>query len=93
MSIQKEKVKTFYGVIWDAHDKSAMPDILHEDFTFRRSLGQEKQGLADFAEYAVESVNSSIQSNVGQVLSCQGKCRNYLIADPYPFGAQDGTPR
>ena len=47
----KEQVRKFYEILWDAHDKSAIPSLLHEKFTFRGSLGQVKKGHAGFAEY------------------------------------------
>jgi steroid delta-isomerase-like uncharacterized protein len=49
--MQKELVRKLYEVLWDAHDKDAIPSLLHDDFTFRGSLGQEKRGHAGFAEY------------------------------------------
>lgn len=49
--MQKEQVRRFYELIWNEHDKEVMPSILHEDFTFRGSLGQEKRGHAGFGEY------------------------------------------
>ena len=48
---RKRQVRRFYQEIWDAHDKSAMPSILHRDFTFRGSLGLVKRGHAGFGEY------------------------------------------
>ena len=50
-SMKKDTVDKFYEVLWDNHDKSAIPSVLHENFTFRGSLGQEKRGHAGFAEY------------------------------------------
>lgn len=47
----KEQVRRFYSILWDAHDLASMPSILHEDFNFRGSLGQEKKGHRGFAEY------------------------------------------
>ncbi len=38
-------------MLWNAHDKGAIPSVLHENFTFRGSLGQEKRGHEGFAEY------------------------------------------
>lgn len=49
--MHKEQVRKFYEVLWDAHDKDAIPSVLHESVTFRGSLGQEKRGHAGFAEY------------------------------------------
>ncbi len=50
--MHKEQVRKFYEVLWDNHDTDAIPSVLHEDFTFRGSLGQEKRGHGGFAEYA-----------------------------------------
>ena len=30
--IEKEQVIKFYEVIWNEHDKSAVPEVLHESF-------------------------------------------------------------
>ncbi len=51
MDQRKQQVRRFYEVLWDAHDKAVMPLVLHENFTFRGSLGREKQGYSGFAEY------------------------------------------
>lgn len=57
--MHKEQVCKFYQVLWDAHDKDAIPSVLHESFTFRGSLGQEKKGHAGFAEY-VDMVHKAL---------------------------------
>ena len=57
--MHKEQVRRFYEVLWDAHDKDAIPSILHENFTFRGSLGLEKRGHAGFAEY-VDMVHKAL---------------------------------
>ena len=57
--MHKEQVTKFYEVLWDAHDKEAIPSVLHENFTFRGSLGQEKHGHAGFAEY-VDMVHKAL---------------------------------
>lgn len=49
--MHKKQATRFYEVLWDAHDRDAIPSVLHENFTFRGSLGQEKRGHAGFAEY------------------------------------------
>ncbi len=59
MDAHKEQVKKFYRVLWDAHNKGEIPSVLHEDFTFRGSLGQEKRGHAGFAEY-VDMVHEAL---------------------------------
>jgi hypothetical protein len=32
--MHKEHVQKFYEILWDAHDKDAIPSVLHENFTF-----------------------------------------------------------
>ena len=49
--MHKEQVRKFYEVLWDSHDTDAIPSVLHKNFTFRGSLGQEKRGHGGFAEY------------------------------------------
>jgi len=51
VSSQIAQVLRFYEVLWDAHDRSAIPTVLHESVTFRGSLGLEKSGHDGFAEY------------------------------------------
>ncbi len=46
-----EIVERFYRDIWNRHDKSVIPVLLDEQFTFRGSLGQEKRGHEGFAAY------------------------------------------
>ncbi len=57
--MHKKQVRRFYEVLWNAHDNKAIPSVLHEDLTFRGSLGQEKQGHAGFAEY-VDMVHKAL---------------------------------
>ena len=57
--MHKEQVRRFYEVLWNAHDKDAMPSVLHENCTFRGSLGQEKRGHSGFAEY-VDMVHKAL---------------------------------
>jgi predicted ester cyclase len=51
LSPQKEIVRAFYKELWDHADKSLIPKIFHEDFTFRGSLGPVLVGHAEFAGY------------------------------------------
>jgi len=51
LSPQKEIVRVFYKELWDHADKSLIPVIFHEGFTFRGSLGQTLVGLDQFAGY------------------------------------------
>ncbi len=55
----KDQVRKFYAVLWDGRDKAAIPSVLHEEFTFRGSLGQEKTGHDGFAEY-VDMVHEAL---------------------------------
>ena len=51
VTARKVQVQRFYEVLWNAHDLDAIPSILHDDFTFRGSLGDERRGHQGFAEY------------------------------------------
>ncbi|MCB0015599.1 MAG: ester cyclase, partial [Anaerolineales bacterium] len=57
--MQKQQVRQFYEVLWDKHDKDAIPFVLHENVTFRGSLGQDKIGHSGFAEY-VDMVHNAL---------------------------------
>ena len=57
--VYKVQVRKFYEVLWDAHDKEEMPSVLHDNFTFRGSLGQEKRGHIGFGEY-VDMVHTAL---------------------------------
>ena len=51
LSPQKETVRVFYKELWDHANKSLIPRIFHERFTFRGSLGPELVGHDEFAGY------------------------------------------
>jgi len=51
LSPQKETVRVFYKELWDHANKSLIPRIFHEHFTFRGSLGPELVGHDEFAGY------------------------------------------
>ena len=51
LSPQKEMVRVFYKEMWGRADKSLIPTIFHEGFTFRRSLGPVLRGHQEFARY------------------------------------------
>ena len=55
----RHQVERFYTELWDAHDMTSIGEILHEDFTFRGSLGAGKRGHAGFAEY-VDGVHAAL---------------------------------
>lgn len=59
MSRRKDQVRRFYEVVWNGHDRTAIPSVLHENFTFRGSLGHEKRGHDGFAEY-VDMVHQAV---------------------------------
>lgn len=59
MSGGKGQVHRFYEVLWNARELEGMASILHEDFTFRGSLGERKKGRDGFAEY-VERVHAAL---------------------------------
>ena len=63
----KAQVRRFYELLWNAHDLTLMSTILHEDFTFRGSLGEEKQGYEGFAEYVgmVHTALGEYRCNIG----------------------------
>ena len=44
-------VESFYGDVWNRHDKSRIPELLSREFTFRGSLGDVKRGHDGFAAY------------------------------------------
>jgi predicted ester cyclase len=44
-------IERFYHEMWDRFDKTLIPVVLTEDVRFRGSLGQNKNGHAEFAEY------------------------------------------
>jgi predicted ester cyclase len=47
----KSIVQEFYGEVWNKHDKSRIPNVLHADLTFRGSLDQNKTGHEEFGGY------------------------------------------
>ena len=59
IAAHKEQVRRFYEVLWNDHDLSAMPEMLHEKFVFRGSLGDEKRGHDGLAEY-VNKVHAAL---------------------------------
>jgi steroid delta-isomerase-like uncharacterized protein len=56
---QRESIRLFYEEIWNAHDTTKIPMLLAEGFTFRGSLGEEKNGRTGFAEY-VHAVHEAL---------------------------------
>lgn len=68
LSPQKELVRLFYKELWDRADKSLIPRIFHEDFTFRGSLGPVLVGHAEFAGY-VDFVTGALGDYTSDILA------------------------
>jgi steroid delta-isomerase-like uncharacterized protein len=47
----RQQVERFYRLVWDARDLDAIPALLHDDCTFRGSLGHTMRGHAALAGY------------------------------------------
>ena len=61
MNNHEEQVRKFYTEIWDKRNFEEISNVLHKDFSFRGSLGQEKHGREGFKEY-VNFVHSSLSN-------------------------------
>lgn len=59
MNNHEEQVRKFYTEIWNKKNYEEISNVLHKDFSFRGSLGQEKKGHEGFKEYA-NLVHSSL---------------------------------
>ena len=68
LSPQKETVRMFYKDMWDHADKSLIPEIFHEGFTFRGSLGPSLTGYKEFAGY-VDWVTGTFERYTTDILS------------------------
>lgn len=62
-------VSDFYDKIWNAGERSALGELLAEDFIFRGSLGDEMQGRDRFWGY-VCGVRSALQDYRCDILEC-----------------------
>ncbi len=49
-SLNLRLIERFYNDMWNKFDQSLFPEILHEDLTFRGSLGHVNRGLNEFGE-------------------------------------------
>lgn len=67
LSPRKELVRVFYKEMWDCADKSLIPRIFHEGFTFRGSLGPVLVGHAGFAGY-VDFVTGALGNYTSDIL-------------------------
>jgi hypothetical protein len=68
LSPQKETVRIFYKELWDRADKSLIPQIFHEHFTFRGSLGPTLVGYDQFAGY-VDEVTEALGNYTTDILT------------------------
>jgi predicted ester cyclase len=64
---QKAMVRAFYKDLWDRADKSLIPTIFHEGFTFRGSLGPVLVGYDPFAGY-VDQVTAAFGDYTSDML-------------------------
>lgn len=67
LSPRKQVVHCFYKQMWDHADKSLIPSIFHEGFTFRGSLGPVLVGHAQFASY-VDLVTGALGNYTSDIL-------------------------
>jgi steroid delta-isomerase-like uncharacterized protein len=68
-----ELVRCFYEEIWNCGSKAKIPELLHEGFIFRGSLGQTKCGRDGFTEY-VEFVRDALSEYRCEIqeMVCEG---------------------
>jgi predicted ester cyclase len=67
LSPQKEVVRAFYKDMWDHADKSLIPHIFHEGFSFRGSLGPTLVGYEQFVGY-VDYVTGALDRYTTDIL-------------------------
>jgi len=68
LSIRKEAVRRFYKRVWDESEISLIPELFHENFTFRGSLGPLLVGHAQFVEY-VRWVTATFDDYTSDILA------------------------
>lgn len=89
---QKEAVRVFYKELWDHADKSLIPQIFHEGFTFRGSLGPTLVGHDQFAGYvdyvtgAFDKYTTDILAMIEEGNRVSGKMRFHGIHQKELFG-------
>jgi hypothetical protein len=67
-SHQKEVVRVFYKEMWDRANTSLVPQLFHQGFTFRGSLGPELVGHKQFIGY-VEFVSGALDRYTSDILA------------------------
>ena len=67
MTKNTQLIKTWYHEMWNRWNKAIIPSIIHEDVTFRGSLGQEHRGheglhtYIDFIQAAFPDFHNKIE--------------------------------
>jgi predicted ester cyclase len=106
LSPQKEIVRKFYKDMWDHGDIKLVPEIFHDDFTFRGSLGPVLIGHRQFSDYvawvreSLENYTSDIITMVEENDRVMGKIHFHGIHRKPLFGSEptgqhvgwDGVP-
>ncbi len=105
LSPQKEVVRVFYKELWDHADKSQIPQLFHENFTFRGSLRPVLTGHDEFAGY-VDMVTGALADYTSDILEMveednkvfgklrfHGFHRKELLGFPRRAGMCGGTAR
>ena len=66
-----ELIERFYHDMWNKFDKSIFPELLARDLHFRGSLGQEKNGHAEFGEYVdfIEQAFPDFNNHIEDIVS------------------------
>ncbi|MGL4439825.1 MAG: ester cyclase [Bosea sp. (in: a-proteobacteria)] len=92
LSPHKQVVHRFYKEMWDHADKSLIPSIFHERFTFRGSLGPVLVGHGEFAGYvdlvtdALGDYTSDILDLIEEADKVSGKLRFHGVHRAALFG-------
>ena len=98
LSPQKEVVRVFYKEMWDHADKSLIPRIFHEGFTFRGSLGPTLTGYEEFAGYvdyvtgALDQYTTDIMAMIEEGNRVSGKMRFHGFHRKELFGVRAHRP-
>jgi len=68
-------IRRFYDEMWNRFDKDLIPVLLTEDLRFRGSLGQNKNGHTQFAEYVdfVQRAFPDFTNEIEEVISEEDK--------------------
>jgi predicted ester cyclase len=66
----RDVIHCFYEEIWNLGNQTKIPELLHESFTFRGSLGQTRRGHDGFATYVqfIREVLSEYRCEIQEVV-------------------------